>query len=266
MVYVLLAFFYGASMGSFLNLVADRLPQEQSLLRPPSHCPVCGRRLTPMELVPFLSYLALRGRCYRCRTPIPLRVLWVEAVLGLLAGYLWWAMGISPASLLLFGYFSLFLLMAVIDLEHGIIPDVLVYPGLAAGLLLAPWWQHLGLGLEFLGRSTPGYLLLGSLAGAAATGGAFGLIVLLYPKGMGWGDVKMAGLIGVVGGIPGALVALLAAVLSGGVVATLLLALHLRSRKQSIPFGPFLALGAIVALLWGNELWCWYLTLYQGPC
>jgi leader peptidase (prepilin peptidase)/N-methyltransferase len=264
--YVLLAVFYGSSIGSFLNLVADRLPQGQSVLRPSSHCPGCGRRLTPLELVPILSYLALRGRCYRCRTPIPLRVLGVEVVLGLLAGYLWWTMGISPASLLLFGYSSLFLLMAVIDLEHGIIPDVLVFPGLAAGLLVAPWWQHLGLGLEFLGRSTPGYLLLGSLAGGVAAGGAFALIVLLYPQGMGWGDVKMAGLIGVVGGIPGGLVALLVAVLSGGVVATLLLALRMRGRKQSIPFGPFLALGAIGALLWGKELWCWYLTLYQGPC
>lgn len=266
MAYILVAFFFGASIGSFINLIADRLPEGQSVLHPPSHCPTCGRRITPLELVPVLSYLVLRGHCYRCRAPIPLRVLGVEVVLGLLASYIWWAMGISPASLLLFGYSSLFLLMAVIDLEHGIIPDVLVYPGLAAGLLLAPWWQHLGLELEFLGRSSPGFLLLGSLMGGAVAGGAFSLIILLYPKGMGWGDAKMAGVIGLVGGIPGALVALLAAVLTGGVVAALLLALGRRSRKQGIPFGPFLALGAIAALLWGQELWCQYLTLFQGPC
>lgn len=266
MAYVLLAFFYGASIGSFLNLIADRLPEGQSVLRPASHCAACGRRITPLELVPVLSYLVLRGRCYRCRASIPLRVLVIEVVLGLLAGYLWWAMGISPASLLLLGYSGLFLLMAVIDLEHGIIPDVLVYPGLAAGLLLAPWWLHLGLELEFRGSSTPGSLLLGSLIGGAVAGGAFSLIILLYPQGMGWGDAKMAGLIGVVSGIPGALVALLVAVLSGGLVAVLLLALGQRTRKQSIPFGPFLALGAIAALLWGQELWCWYLALYKGPC
>lgn len=266
MAYILLAFFYGASVGSFINLVADRLPEGQSVLRPPSHCPTCGRRITPLELVPVLSYLVLRGRCYRCRAPIPLRVLGVEVALGLLAGYLWWTMGITPASLLLMAYSSLFLLMAVIDLEHGIIPDVLVYPGLAAGLLLAPWWQHLGLGLEFRGSIAPGSLLLGSLIGGAVAGGAFSLIILLYPEGMGWGDAKMAGVIGLVSGIPGALVALLIAVLSGGVVAALLLAMGRRSRKQSIPFGPFLALGAIAALLWGRGLWCWYLTLYQGPC
>ncbi len=238
------------------------------MLRPPSHCPTCGRRITPLELVPVLSYLMLRGRCYRCRAPIPLRVLVIEVVLGLLAGYLWWAMGISAASLLLLGFSSLFLLMAVIDLEHGIIPDVLVYPGLAAGLLLAPWWLHLGLELEleFWGSSAPGSLLLGSLIGGAVGGGAFSLIILLYPQGMGWGDAKMAGLIGVVSGIPGVLVALLTAVLSGGLVAVLLLALGWRTRKQSIPFGPFLALGAIVALAGGKGLWCWYLGLYQGAC
>lgn len=263
---VLVAFFLGASIGSFLNLIADRLPQGQSMVRPPSHCPACGRRLTPLELVPVVSYVALRGRCYRCRTPIPLRVLGMELALGLLATYLWWARGISLASLLLFAYCGLFLLLAAIDLEQGIIPDVLVYPGVAAGLMLAPWWPRLGLEASFLGSTAPGYVFLGSLTGGLVAAGVFVLVILLYPQGMGWGDAKMAAAIGLVAGIPGAMVAVLGAVLSGGLAAGLLLALRRRSRKQTMPFGPFLALGAIVALLWGTELWCWYLALYPGGC
>lgn len=266
MAYVLVPFLAGASIASFLNLIADRMPQGKSIVLPPSHCPACGRRLTPLELVPVFSYLALRGRCYRCRSPIPLRVLGMEVALGLLAAYLWWTRGFSPASLVLFGYCSLLLLMAAIDLEHGIIPNALVYPGVAAGLLLAPWWHRLGLEVRFLGSTAPGYVFLGSLAGGAVAAGVFTLVILLYPQGMGWGDAKMAGAIGLAAGIPGAAVAVLGAILSGGLVAGLLLALGRRRRKQSIPFGPFLALGGILALLWGRPLWCWYLALYSASC
>jgi len=189
-------------------------------------------------------------------------VLVLEAVVGLLALYLWRVWDTSLAALVLFSYLSLFLLLAVIDLEQGIIPNVLVYPGLGLGLVLAPWWADLGLERDFLGAAGQGQVLLGSLAGGVVAAGFFAVVILLYPGGMGWGDVKMAGVIGLVGGIPGALVALLAAVASGGVVAGALLALRRRGRKQSMPFGPFLALGAAVALLWGEELWRWYMALF----
>lgn len=255
------AFMVGASIGSFLNVAADRLPRGQSLLSPPSHCPACGRRLTPLELVPVLSYIALRGRCYRCRSSIPLRIPVVELTAGLLALYLWRASALSPASLVLMLYVSLFLLLAVIDLEHGIIPDALVYPALGLSLLLAPWWQDLGLGREFLGNAGRGQLLLGSLVGGAIGSGFFGLVVAIYPRGMGLGDVKMAGLIGLAGGVPGILVALMVSIVSGGLVAALLLGSGLRRRGQSMPFGPFLALGGVAGLLWGDGLWHWYLGL-----
>lgn len=115
MAVLLLPFLLGASVASFLNLVADRLPHGHSIVHPPSSCPNCGRRLTPLELVPVLSYLALRGRCHQCQAPIPLRSLVLELGLGLLGAYLWWAHGPSLAALALFAYVSFLLLLAVID-------------------------------------------------------------------------------------------------------------------------------------------------------
>lgn len=258
----LLAFLFGASFGSFVNLVADRLPVGMSLVSPRSSCPGCGRRLTPLELVPVLSYLALRGRCYQCGNSISVRVLAVELLLGLLALYLWRSLDSSWALALVFGFVALFLLLAVIDLEQGIIPDFLVYSGLGVAVLLSPWWRVLGLDREFLGGLGPGWLLSGSLAGGVAGAGFFGLVIVASRGGMGWGDVKMGALVGVVCGIPGSIVAFLIAVLSGGLVAALLLALRLRRRKQTMPFGPFLALGGTLALLWGSPIWRWYSNLW----
>lgn len=268
-----LAFLFGGSVGSFINIVADRLPKGQSVLYPPSHCPACGRRLTPLELVPVFSYLALRGRCYQCHSPIPLRVLGVELVLGLLASYVWLRYGSSLASILIFAYAALLVLLAAIDLEEGIIPDVLVYPGIALTLALSPWWMHLGLERQFLGLVDPGHLFLGSLLGGVAAAGFFTLAIVIYrgimgwgdvKMGIGWGDVEMAGLVGVVSGVPATAVALETSVISGGVAAVVLLLLRRRSRKQSMPFAPFLALGGILAVLWGDPVWRWYAALFVG--
>lgn len=261
MALLLLPFLLGASVASFLNLVADRLPQGRSIVQPPSSCPHCGRRLSPLELVPVLSYLALRGRCYQCRAPIPLRSLVLELGLGILGAYLWWRHGPSLAALVLFGYVSFLLLLAIIDLDHGIIPNALVYPGLLVTLLLSPWWNYLGLPRSFVGSSGPGYVLLGSLAGALVAGGLFVAMILLYPGGMGWGDPKMAAVIGLATGMPGVVVALLIALVGGGVVALVLIALRRKSRKDTMPFGPFLALGGALALLWGSGLWQWYVAI-----
>lgn len=256
------AFLLGASIGSFLNVVADRLPSGQSLLRPPSHCPGCGRRLSAWELAPVFSYVALRGRCYKCRAAIPPRVVAVELVLGVLALYLWSVWGVSLAVLLVFGFSGLLLAMGVIDLEHGIIPDLLVYPGLVLALIVSPWWTLAGLQRDFLGSAGQWDLLVGSLLGGAVGGGFFSVVILLFPKGMGWGDAKMGGMIGLLTGVPGTLVALLVALASGGAAAVLLLALRLRGRRETMPFGPFLATGGVVAMLWGTYIWRWYVSLW----
>lgn len=234
----------GLAVGSFLNVVIDRLPREQSLVYPPSHCDGCHHPLAPWDLVPLFSYLWLRGRCRYCRASIPRRLPLVELATGLAFAYLGWRYGLSlllPLSLI---YYCLFAAIFVIDLEHQVIPNQLLYPGLA-----------LALGFSFL---WPG---LGPVR--ALVGGAAGFVALLLPYllsrgGMGEGDVKLAGLIGLATGFPLVLLTLLLGILTGGVMAVILLVLRLKARKEAIPFGPFLAGAAVVAIFWGELLSRWY--------
>ncbi len=261
-VIITLAVILGASFGSFFNVVADRLPQGQSLVSPPSHCPSCGRRLSPVELIPILSYLWLRGRCLSCKAPIPRRIFFMELGCGLVFALAAWKYGFNPHSLLLGLYCSFFITLAVIDLEQGIIPNLLTYPAMLVTLILAPFWHKLGFPHHFLSHTSPQWLLLGSFVSGIIGGMVFLIPLLIYPEGMGWGDVKLGALIGLVTGFPAVIVAILVALLSGGLVAIFLVLTRRRGRKETIPFAPFLSLGALVALGWGEQLLHWYLGLF----
>lgn len=253
-IWTLLFFLSGSAVGSFLNVVADRLPQGKSIVSPPSHCPGCGRELSTWELFPIFSYLWLRGRCRSCNVVIPLRLVLVELGTGALFALLYWHYGLSWELALAILYCSMFLALLVIDLEHGILPNVIVYPGMVVAFVLAvvvtviPWVA----GIQMKNAILP-------TLGSAAAGGAIGFVLLLIPAlvyrgGMGWGDVKLAGLIGLVAGFPLVLVAMFLAIVSGGLVAAILLLLRRKGRKDAIPFGPFLTVAAIVTLLWGNDV------------
>ncbi|MFC1902618.1 prepilin peptidase [Chloroflexota bacterium] len=238
----------GIALGSFLNVCIDRLPERQSLLRPPSHCPACQHKLAPKDLIPVFTYLWLRGRCRYCRAPIPRRILWVEMGTGLMFAFLWWQYGLAPELGIMSFYFCLLTIIFVIDLEHRVILNVVVYPAAAISLIIAAF------------MSDPGLV-------SVLIGGAVGLIIMfliaiIYRGGIGWGDVKMAGLMGLLTGFPLVLVSLFLAVVSGGLVATILLLLKIKKRNQTMPFGPFLSVGAMVALLWGNSILDWYLQLF----
>jgi leader peptidase (prepilin peptidase)/N-methyltransferase len=256
----MLVFAMGASVGSFLNVVADRTPAGRSLVRPRSYCPSCERPLSNIELVPILSYLWLRGRCRTCGVGIPPRTVLVEIVTALLFTAVYLRFGYSLQFVVMSAAVSLLIVVAVIDLEHGLILNRIVLPGLAILLILAPFWPQLEVSRTFLGSSG----MVASLASSVvAGGGAFLLflgIALAYPNSMGRGDVKLAGLLGLLLGFPGVLVALWGAVVSGGLVAILLLALRKKGRKDAIPFGPFLSLGGIVVLLAGSDI----ILGYQG--
>lgn len=235
----------GTAVGSFLNVVGDRLPEGGSLLSPPSCCEACGQRLTPAELVPVWSYLALRGRCRTCGAPIALRTLGVELATGLLFAVAAWR--IAPVDLegwraLLFAsaYLAVLVVVTVTDLEHGLILNRVMVPAIGLGLvgsILAGWPA-----------------LLHRLGGGLLGAGVIALIVVLVPGGMGWGDARLAGFIGLVTGLPGVLFALFIAFVSGGVVAGALMATGRRKRGETIPLGPFLALGGGAALLYGEEM------------
>ena len=257
----------GIVVASFLNVCIDRLPANQSLVFPPSHCAACGRRLSARDLIPVFSYLWLRGRCRYCQAPIPRRILWVEIGTGVLFGCLFWRYGWSVELPLALFYTALFIVLAIIDLEHHLIPNKIVYPATVVVLIISvflPPSQLIGLDGP-AAQLVESYLPQLGIVQAAIGGGAglvlFSLIGLLSRGGMGWGDAKMAALIGVITGYF-VLFSLLLAVILGGLVAVILLLSGLRKRKEGIPFGPFLSLATLITLLWGNDLVNWYLNLF----
>lgn len=242
----------GMAVGSFLNVLIDRLPARKSIVFPPSHCPSCGKRLSVRDLIPVFSYLWLRGRCRYCRAPLPGRLLWVEIGTGAMFTFLYGYYGISAELAVALFYISLFITLLVIDLEHHLILNIVVYPTMVIALAISAFLPHLE--------------IVPAIASAAAGGGIglglFLLIAIVSRGGMGWGDVKMAALIGIITGWQLVFVAIFLAVLSGGLVALVLLILKAKSRKQGIPFGPFLSLATMVTLLWGNDILSWYLGFF----
>ncbi len=239
---------FGALVGSFLNVVAFRLPRRESVVKPRSRCPSCGVPVRPYDNVPIVSWLLLRGRCRSCSQPISARYPLVEGATALLcAGAV--LTHESPAAIALSVALMLILVpAALIDLEHRIIPNKLT----AAGALLA-----LAFGTALDPAGEPGRLIAG-----AAAGGFLLAAALAYPGGMGMGDVKLAGVMGLFLGAAVA-PALLIAMLTGVVGGVALAARRTRARrvgKTAVPFGPFLALGGIVAAFLGQPIVHWYLT------
>ncbi len=237
----------GAIAGSFLNVVAYRLPRHESLLKPASHCPVCGTPVKPYDNIPILSWLLLGGRCRSCSAAISVRYPLVEALTGALC--LGAALVHSSAGAIALSVALILVVVpaALIDLEYRIIPNRIT--GLGAILALA-----IGLALDPAGEPER------VVAGLAA-GGFLLLAALAYPAGMGMGDVKLAAVMGLFLGravAPAVMVALLAAVLYGGLVIARKGA-H-AGRKTVVPFGPFLALGAVVAVFAGEPLVDLYLN------
>ncbi len=255
------AFFIGTSVGSFVNVVADRLPAGQSLVRPGSHCPVCHTHLRTFDLVPVLSYLWLRGRCRYCGAAIPGRLPLVEAGTGLLFALALATYGLSAAFAAAAVILGLLVAITIIDLEHGLILDRVVLPASVAALVMAPLWPLVGVEREFYVWSGPLESLASSLVGGGAGFLFFLAIALVRPGGMGGGDVKLAGLLGLLLGLAGTVIAVWIAAVAGGGVAAALLLLRKRGRRSEIPFGPFLAGGAAVARLAGSQIQSWYLRI-----
>ena len=245
----------GLSVGSFLNVCIDRLPQNGSIIKPPSHCETCRRQLTAKDLVPILSYLWLKGRCRYCHASIPRRSLWVELATGIMFAFLYWYCGLNAQLGVIAFYACLFIIIFVIDLENGLILNKVVYPGMVMALLLAalvpqPWltrWAFHGIANAALGGGI-GFAM-------------FFLLAVLSRGGMGWGDVKLAFLAGLATGFPLMLAAAVMGAILGGAVAITLLIAKKRKRRETIPFGPFLSLATLITLLWGSDILIWYIGL-----
>ena len=243
----------GLAVGSFLNVCIDRLPAGKSIITPPSYCDACGKRISTIDLVPVFSYIFLGGNCRYCQAKIPKRVLFVELFTGILFALLMWHYGLSAKFGVVAFYFCVFIVLGVIDLKHQLILNKIVYPAAVIALIIDFFLSDFGIIQGLIGFGIGfGFFLV-----------VFILVSLLYGEGMGFGDVKLAGLIGLAVGSPNVVVALLLGIILGGVVAIVLLALKVKKRKEAIPFGPFLALGAMVTLVWGDSILWWWLGLFS---
>ncbi len=231
----------GAVFGSFLNVVVHRLPRHESLVTPASHCPKCSTPVKPYDNIPILSWLLLRGHCRGCGAPISARYPLIEALTATLCVGAVLTHDASAGIALSVALILLIVPAAFIDLEHRIIPNKIT--ALGAVLALA-----IGLALDPAGEPE-------RLIAAAAAGGFLLLAALAYPGGMGMGDVKLAGMMGLFLGAavaPALLIALIAGVAVGAVVIARKGAQA--GRKTAVPFGPFLAFGALFAVFLGHQL------------
>jgi leader peptidase (prepilin peptidase)/N-methyltransferase len=246
---IVLAAVGGLIVGSFLNVVAWRLPRGESLVSPGSRCPGCGAPIRPYDNVPVLSWLLLRGRCRHCGTRVSARYPLVE--LATAALYVATVVGRDGAHDIVLGLLLVTVLVpvAIIDFEHRIIPNRLTLPAAVAAIVA-------GAILD------PGFVPEQLIAGVAG-GGFFFLAALAYPRGMGIGDVKLAAVLGLYLGRAVAS-AILIALVAGLVVGIAIMAIKgvKAGRKTKVPFGPFLALGGVIALFAGNALVDAYLATF----
>jgi leader peptidase (prepilin peptidase)/N-methyltransferase len=241
-------FFLGISVGSFLNVVADRVPAGKSIVHPPSHCSGCGHALEPRDLVPIASYLLLRGKCRYCGHSIGARSMLVELAAGLLFALAFFAFGVTWQLAAALIFISFYIILFITDLEQGILPHVIVYPGIGLALALA------------LSNPLTG-IMPNIMDSAIGLGLSFGFFFLLWAVPrlfkqtvLGLGDVGMAGLIGASVGFPQVLVALYIAVLAGGLTAALLIGFKARKLNDRLQLGPFLASAGLITLFWGKDI------------
>jgi leader peptidase (prepilin peptidase)/N-methyltransferase len=241
----------GLAAGSFLNVCIHRLPKRESLMWPASRCPHCGADIKPYDNIPVVSYLFLRGRCRSCSKPISVQYPIIEVITGLLflGAFLMFAPPMLYQRLL---FACAMVVLFVIDLEHRILPDAITLPGIAAGFLFSLFMP-------------PGWL--DSLIGLLIGGGSLWLMGEIYfrirhEEGMGFGDVKMLAMIGAFLGWKLMLLTLILSSFIGSVVGLGMIALKRGDMKYALPFGTFLAVGALVAAAAGDGIVNWYASLY----
>lgn len=246
----ILSFLIGAIIGSFLNVCIYRIPKGESIIFPPSHCPFCKAGIRFYDNIPIISYIILRGRCRQCKSHISYRYPLVEFINA--AGYLLliYEFGIGWAFFAYSLFFSSLLVLTFIDLSHQILPDLITIPGIILGLIAASSVLPAG--------------IINSLIGIFLGGGVFYLVAILSRGGMGGGDIKLIAMIGAFLGWKDVLLTIFIGALAGSFVGIFLMLFKGKKRKDPIPFGPFLAAGAIISMFLDREILIWYSNLRVG--
>lgn len=248
---VLLTGIIGLIWGSFLNVVAYRIPKKESLLFPPSHCPNCEHRLSPIDLVPVFSFLAMKGKCRHCGQPISWQYPIVEAITGFGFAFIW--LNLDPIQtsdlalvVLHWLFLSLLLVIFIVDYKEMIIPDEF----------------NLGIGLLALIKMILLQSYREELLGFAVCGATILLIVVLT-NGMGMGDAKMFAALGLWFGFKYGVFTLFLSIVLGAVLSIVLLAAKIKSKKDRIPFGPFISLAATISIFFAEPILAWYFQLFN---
>lgn len=255
MLYIVVLLF-GAVIGSFLNVCIYRLPREESVAWPASHCPSCGQAIAAYDNIPVISYLILRGRCRACRAAISVRYPLVEAVNAIAYVIVFWMFGFTATACVYASLVSALIVVTGTDLYHYMIPDVVTLPGIVIGLLCAVLILPVG--------------IVDSLLGVLVGGGSLWFLAWVSPyifgkEGMGGGDIKLMAMVGSFIGWQPTLLAIMIGSLLGSVIGGGLMVARIMRREQYIPFGPFLAIGAVLALLFHQPLFEWYWSLIDLP-
>lgn len=257
--YYILSAILGACVGSLLNVCIVRIPREESIVWPPSHCRSCNHHISWWENIPIISYMILRGKCHECKRAISIRYPIVEVIATLLSVVTFWYLhDIKLYLVYFFLLISPLIVISFIDLEHRIIPNVISIPGIFAGI---------GINVIFAGRYGYYSSFLNSILGAVVGGGFLFLVAVLYEKikkaeGMGGGDVKLAAMLGAFFGWKASIFILLMSSILGSLIGVILIVILKKNSKYAIPFGPFLATSALLYFFLGQQLINWYLNLF----
>jgi leader peptidase (prepilin peptidase)/N-methyltransferase len=244
-----LIFILGLIVGSFSNVCIYRIPKNESIIYPASHCPKCRTKIKPIDNIPLLSYILLKGRCRNCKSKISIQYPIVEFLTGLIYLIIYLTYGLSIQSLIYIILSSALLIIAFIDLNEQIVPDEISLPGIAAGFILSFFVPYISFINSALGVVVGGGIIL--IIGMAGS-------VIFKKEAMGGGDVKLAAMIGAFLGWRYIVISLFLGFFLGALAGIILIISKIKSREDTVPFGPFIVLGSFITLLWCEKILLWY--------
>jgi leader peptidase (prepilin peptidase)/N-methyltransferase len=245
-----LIFILGLIVGSFSNVCIYRIPRNESIVYPASHCPKCRTTIKLIDNIPLLSYVILKGRCRNCKSKISIQYPIVELLTGLIYLIIYLTYGLSVQTLIYIILSSALIIIAFIDLNEQIVPDVISLPGIVIGFILSFFVPYISFINSALGVPVGGGIIL--IIGVAGS-------VIFKKEAMGGGDVKLAAMIGAFLGWRYVIISLFLGFFLGAVAGIVLILSKIKSREDVVPFGPFIVLGSFITLLWGEQIISWYI-------
>ena len=245
----ILIFILGLIVGSFCNVCIYRIPKNESIIYPASHCSKCRSKIKPVDNIPLLSFILLKGRCRNCKSKISIQYPMVEFLSGLIYLIIYLIYGLSVQTLIYIILSSALIIIAFIDLNEQIVPDVISLPGIVTGFIISFFVPYISFINSALGVVVGGgIILIIALVGS----------MIFKKEAMGGGDVKLAAMIGAFLGWRYTIISLFLGFFLGALAGIFLILSKIKSKEEMVPFGPFIALGSLITLLWGEKIIAWY--------